>query len=595
MPQMGGLELLRSLQTENDGDITVVLMTAQGTVEPPSKRSKQGAYDYLAKPIDPQRLKIVLDKIADRNDQRREVLRAAAAAAGARHVRPDDRRQPRDAEDLPGGRAGGADVGVGARQRRVGHRARSSSRRRCTSSARAARSPFVPLNCAAIPDTLLESELFGHEKGAFTGAIARRQGCFELANRGTLFLDEIAEMTPTTQAKLLRVLQERTFRPLGGVREQSVDIRVDRRDQRRAARSRAPGQAARGLFYRLNVFAIRLPPLRDRKDDIPLLAQAFIREFNARNGRSVAGLSDAAMQVLERYDWPGNVRELRNVMERVDDRGQGRARSTSAELPPLANPPRRRARAAAGGLTPGTTVDEAERQLIEVTLQHTGGNKTRAAEMLGISLKTLHNKLNRMKEEGAGMSELTRAHAPEHQDETGRRRHGHRRAGGRAAVSAGTSRRSATSCSARAACAPRASRKTIYQRALRSSPSRCDPQSAPRRPGAAAAERPGPADDPRIGPGVLQERALCRDRRRRAEKSSRTRTHRASASRSNRPRTWPSSSTSAAPIAQLRAIYTRGGKTFEVQLAAAPRHRGLRVDPHRRLDAADPRRVLGSS
>jgi transcriptional regulator with PAS, ATPase and Fis domain len=255
--------------------------------------------------------------------------------------------------------------------------------------------PFVPLNCAAIPDTLLESELFGHEKGAFTGAIARRQGCFELANRGTLFLDEISEMTPTTQAKLLRVLQERSFRPLGGQREQSVDIRVV------AATNTDPPEAVRqnklreDLYYRLNVFAIRLPPLRDRKDDLPMLIQAFIKEFNARNGRVVAGVSDRAMHILERYDWPGNVRELRNVMERATIVAKG-AVIEVADLPALASASPAVAGSSAG-LAPGTTVDQAEQQLIEVTLQHTGGNKTRAADMLGISLKTLHNKLNRMK------------------------------------------------------------------------------------------------------------------------------------------------------------------------------------------------------
>jgi transcriptional regulator with PAS, ATPase and Fis domain len=261
--------------------------------------------------------------------------------------------------------------------------------------------PFVPLNCAAIPDTLLESELFGHEKGAFTGALARRQGAFELANRGTLFLDEIAEMTPATQAKLLRVLQERSFRPLGGQREQSVDIRVI------AATNVDPLEAVRqaklreDLYYRLNVFAIELPPLRERKGDVPLLAQAFLKEFSARNGRSIAGISDRAMEILERHSWPGNVRELRNVVERATIVSKTDL-IEPVDLPPLALVGAAASTPAAGGpnLTPGTTVDEAERQLIELTLEHTGGNKTRAAEMLGISLKTLHNKLNRMKQDG---------------------------------------------------------------------------------------------------------------------------------------------------------------------------------------------------
>jgi transcriptional regulator with PAS, ATPase and Fis domain len=258
---------------------------------------------------------------------------------------------------------------------------------------------FVPINCAAIPDTLLESELFGHEKGAFTGAIARRQGSFELAHRGTLFLDEISEMTPATQAKLLRVLQERTFRTVGGQREQTVDIRVI------AATNVEPLEAVRqnklreDLYYRLNVFAIALPPLRDRKDDLPILIEAFIADANKRNDRAIGGVSEAAMALLERHSWPGNVRELRNVIERATIVAPGRLIEPS-DLPPLAGPAT--ADKGAAGLAPGTTVDEAERQLIDVTLTHTGGNKTRAAELLGISLKTLHNKLNRMRQAKTG-------------------------------------------------------------------------------------------------------------------------------------------------------------------------------------------------
>jgi DNA-binding NtrC family response regulator len=394
MPGMGGLDLLKKLKQQEELDLTVVLMTAQGTVESAVEAIKVGAYDYLTKPVDPQRMKILLDQIIQRHDTLREmrVLRRQLQERGTfgkmigasiemrKIYQVIEQAAPTVASVLVSGESGTGKELVAQTIHQISPRVSQ---------------PFVPLNCAAIPDSLLESELFGHEKGAFTGAIARRQGCFELANRGTLFLDEISEMTPTTQAKLLRVLQERTFRPLGGQREQSVDIRVV------AATNTDPPEAVRqnklreDLYYRLNVFAIRLPPLRDRKEDLPMLIQAFIKEFNTRNGRSVAGLSDRAMQILERYDWPGNVRELRNVMERATIVAKG-AVIEVGDMPALANA----SHAAPGsslGLAPGTTVDQAEEQLIEVTLQHTGGNKTRAAEMLGISLKTLHNKLNRMK------------------------------------------------------------------------------------------------------------------------------------------------------------------------------------------------------
>ena len=252
----------------------------------------------------------------------------------------------------------------------------------------------MPINCAAIPETLLESELFGHEKGAFTGAMERRPGCFELANHGTVFLDEIAEMTPPTQVKLLRVLQERAFRRLGGRTEQAVDIRVIAATNADPPEAVQRGRLREDLFYRLNVFAIRLPPLRDRKEDLPLLIQSFIGEFNARNNRTVAAVDERAMRILERYSWPGNVRELRNVMERATIVAEGRF-IEAKDLPTLVDTGHSGQPGA--GLHAGTTVEEAERQLIQLTLQHTNDNKTRAAELLGISLKTLHNKLNRLK------------------------------------------------------------------------------------------------------------------------------------------------------------------------------------------------------
>jgi DNA-binding NtrC family response regulator len=385
---------------QEDPDITMVLMTAQGTVETAVTAIKQGAYDYLSKPVDPQRLKILLDQIVDKHDTQREVraLRRQLQDRGSfgkmigssvemrKVYQMVEQAAPTQASILISGESGTGKELVAQTVHQLSQRNGQA---------------FIPLNCAAIPDTLLESELFGHEKGAFTGAITRRQGAFELANRGTLFLDEIAEMTPATQAKLLRVLQERTFRTLGGQREQSVDIRVIAATNVDPPEAVRQGKLREDLFYRLNVFAIQLPPLRERKQDIPLLTQSFVREFSARNNRTVAGVSDRALALLEQHQWPGNVRELRNVMERAVIVSRSDMIEPS-DLPQFASTGMSPAAAGTGGgptLTAGTTVEEVERQLIEITLVHTGGNKTRAAEMLGISLKTLHNKLNRMKEE----------------------------------------------------------------------------------------------------------------------------------------------------------------------------------------------------
>jgi transcriptional regulator with PAS, ATPase and Fis domain len=255
--------------------------------------------------------------------------------------------------------------------------------------------PFVPINCAAIPETLLESEIFGHEKGAFTGASDRREGCFELADRGTLFLDEIAEMTPATQVKLLRVLQERKFRRLGGRQEQTVDVRVIAATNVNPADAVKNGKLREDLYYRLNVFAIELPPLRHRKDDLSLLMQSFLAEFNDRNNKSVSAVDPSAMRMMEQYNWPGNVREVRNVIERAVILANGEFVEPK-HLPPLVTDSPDVVKPVIA-LEPGTTVEEAERRLILMTLEHTRDNKTRAAEILGISLKTLHNKLNKLR------------------------------------------------------------------------------------------------------------------------------------------------------------------------------------------------------
>jgi DNA-binding NtrC family response regulator len=399
MPRMGGLDLLRKLEEIGD-PVTTVILTAQGTVETAVEAIKQGAYDYLTKPVDLQRLRILLGKIIERNETQREVrvlrqqLREHGTFGAMVGNSPEMRKiyhvieqaAPTNASVLISGESGTGKELVAQTIHQLSPRANVA---------------YVPINCAAIPDTLLESELFGHEKGAFTGAIERRQGCFELADHGTLFLDEIAEMTPPTQVKLLRVLQERSFRRVGGRAEQAVDIRIVAATNQDPQTAVKEGKLREDLYYRLNVFEIVLPPLRERKDDLPLLIQGFINEFNTRNGRQVAAVDARAMSVLEAYSWPGNVRELRNVIERATIVAEGRV-IEEKDLPPLVESGRGSASPAAGaepGLSAGMTVAQAEQQLIHITLQHTGGNKTKAAELLGISLKTLHNKLHRQAEE----------------------------------------------------------------------------------------------------------------------------------------------------------------------------------------------------
>ncbi len=394
MPGMDGLELLRALQQQG-ADVTTLLLTAQGTVETAVEAMKEGAYDYLTKPVDIPRFKVLLDRVVERLETLREVkalrrqLREHGTFGSLIGNSPEMRKIYQNIEQAAPTSASVLITGdSGTGKELVAQTIHQLSPR--------ATFPFVAINCAAIPETLLESEIFGHEKGAFTGAADRRQGCFELADRGTLFLDEIGEMTPQTQVKLLRVLQERKFRRLGGRTEQSVDVRVIAATNIDPLEAVQAAKLREDLFYRLNVFAFRLPPLRERKEDLPLLVQAFISEFNARNQKSVAGVDHQAMRMLEQYPWPGNVRELRNVIERATILSAGPF-IEPRHLPPVLSGEPAKQQQPQVALGPGVTVEEAERRLILMTLEHTRDNKTRAAEILGISLKTLHNKLNKLR------------------------------------------------------------------------------------------------------------------------------------------------------------------------------------------------------
>lgn len=397
MPRLDGLGLLRELSPRL-GHMTFVMLTAKGSIASAVEAMKRGAFDYLTKPVDTHQLQKLLEKAAERPYVWEEI----------RHYE----------EGLESSGRFGRMVGMSAPMRRLYQQLRQAGPSSAsvlivgesgTGKELVARTlhelsprkkgPFFALNCAAIPESLLESEIFGHERGAFTGADGRRQGCFELADRGTLLLDEVAEMAPATQVKLLRVLEERTFRRLAGTEEIHVDVRVIAATNRDPELTLREGQLREDLFYRLNVFTLELSPLRERLDDVPLLVNHFIREFSEANGKEIQGVDSSALRALGDYRWPGNVRELRNVIERaVIVCTQGSIGLD--DLPPsVTGPPRA---AAAGSADPagvsmpvGTTVEEAERSLILRTLDATAQNKTRAAEILGISLKTLHNKLKK--------------------------------------------------------------------------------------------------------------------------------------------------------------------------------------------------------
>jgi DNA-binding NtrC family response regulator len=389
LPEMDGLTLLQKLKETGRPPI-VLLVTGHGTVETAVEAMRHGAFDYLTKPVDATRLQVLLEKSIEQESLSREVN-------FLRH----QLRQKGSFGQLVGQSKGMQEVyrwielaatsmapvlvygESGTGKELVARTIHELSNRR--------NKPFVAINCAAIPETLIESELFGHERGAFTGATERRLGCFELADTGTLFLDEIAEMDNSTQAKLLRVLQEGSFRRVGGGKQEiQVDVRVVAATNRVPNDAISQGQLREDLFYRLNVFAIKLPSLRERREDIPLLAKTFIEEFNRQDNRQVRGLTPDAEKTLERYGWPGNVRELRNVIQRaVVLSGTGLIGNEHMPENVLRAP--EAARPQAGGTV--TPIREMERELILRALQETNQDKRRAAALLGISLKTLYNKL----------------------------------------------------------------------------------------------------------------------------------------------------------------------------------------------------------
>jgi DNA-binding NtrC family response regulator len=395
MPRMTGLELLERIADMPEA-IAVILLTAQGSIDTAVDAMKLGAYDFLTKPVDPARLRNILTNASRQRgtDRELEVTRRQLRGTGILGPLVGSSKKMQEIFSLvemvaPSSASVLITGESGTGKELVARTIHDLSSRKGK--------PFIAINCSAIPETLIESEIFGHEKGAFTGALERRAGCFELAEEGTLLLDEIGEMPINTQAKLLRVLEDRKLRRLGSKVETEINVRVLAATNKVPEQAVASGQLRNDLYYRLNVFNIHMPPLRDHREDVPQLAEALLADMNSKHGRKVSGLSDAVSQQFIAYSWPGNVREMRNTLERAvivcngpmiepkhlpPNFGSGLPMHVdSADDPNMVR------------LGVGTTVGEAERQLIMKTLESTHNNKTRAAEILGISLKTLHNKL----------------------------------------------------------------------------------------------------------------------------------------------------------------------------------------------------------
>lgn len=390
MNRVGGIEALEKIK-EISPDIPIIMMTAYASVDTAVQAMRSGAYDYLTKPLDIDELKILVAKalrhhqleqeniflkeqlgsrfdfsnIIGRSHPMKELLETVAMVA------------PSEATVLILGESGtGKELIANAIHQ---NSPRSSH-------------PFIKVNCAALPETLLESELFGHEKGAFTGAVSRRQGRFHLAHKGSILLDEIAEMSMATQSKILRVLQEREFEPIGSPETVKVDTRIITATNKNLQEEVKANRFREDLYYRINVVNLTVPSLRDRREDIPFLVDFFLKRYAKKNQRKLKGFTPKAMDLLMRYDWPGNIRELENVVERsvimmrgdfiTPDEFPGVLKSLDPEYEQIS-----------AEILSGKSLKEMEKAMIMRTLQETDGNRTHAAEILGISRRTLQLKL----------------------------------------------------------------------------------------------------------------------------------------------------------------------------------------------------------
>jgi len=392
LPGMDGLEFLQAVKRQNAA-LPVVVMTAFGSVETAVEAMKAGASDYVLKPFSLAEMRLVIHKELDVRDLREE-NRSLREALGKRYAHPNvvarspkmqevlatvERVAPTNSTVLLGGESG---VGKDLIARAIHEKSRRS------------RGPFLKINSTAIPENLLESELFGYEKGAFTGAAASKPGKFELADKGTLFLDEIGDVPPITQVKLLRVLQEREFERLGGTRTIKVDVRLVAATNRDLRAALEQGTFREDLYYRLNVVPIDIAPLRERREDIPDLVNLFITRFAGDSGKGVEGITPEAMQILVNYHWPGNVRELQNIVERAC----ALAKSSVLDVADihLDTRPAKTANGASGFLPDGLTLEQWEDEMVQEALRRANGNKSQAARLLGLSRNALRYRLSKI-------------------------------------------------------------------------------------------------------------------------------------------------------------------------------------------------------
>jgi len=410
MPGLSGLQILK--QIKKSGIRTeVIIITGKGTISTAVKAMKAGAYDYLTKPVEPERLRSIIPKVLEHH---RLLISHQNLQQQIRHLThyedmvgqsPNMLSVYRMIDAIADSTANVIITGEsGTGKELVAKAIHQKSNRR--------NQPFVAINVSALPEQILENELFGHEKGAFTGAINEKPGCFELADKGTLFLDEIGEMAKETQSKLLRVLEETRFRRLGGKKEIQVDVRVIAATNRNLKQALEEKKLREDLYFRLAVVEIDLPPLRQRLEDVPLLIEEFINFFNQKNNKKIEGLTERCRQELLRYSWPGNVRELKNVIERAILLSQG----TNIDIEVLPDrilnmdPPTSEVQIELSkikningpvlAIPVGTRFEDAERRILLETLKMVDNNKTKAAQILGISLKTIHNKIGKYRKDG---------------------------------------------------------------------------------------------------------------------------------------------------------------------------------------------------